>query len=65
MAASSCSRASPGAGLFGQSEANRANTTATRYKKLYEKPHERASRLTMKRIIATYMNASEFSGSRS
>ena len=30
-----------------------------------EKPHERAKRLTIKRIIATYMNASPVSGTLS
>jgi hypothetical protein len=34
-------------------------------KKPSEKPHERANRLTMRRLIATYMNTSPVSGSRS
>ena len=34
-------------------------------KKPSEKPHERAKRLTIKRVIATQMNASPLSGSLS
>ncbi len=34
-------------------------------KKLSEKPHERANRLTIKRVIATYMNASPVWGTLS
>jgi hypothetical protein len=33
--------------------------------KLSEKPHERAKRLTIRRLIATYMNASALSGTLS
>src|SRR5215207_6894000 len=39
--------------------------TRIRYQKPSEKPHERANRLTMRRLIATYMNTSPVSGSRS
>jgi len=38
-------------------------TSAT--EKPSEKPHERANRLTIKRVIATQMNASPLSGSLS
>ena len=34
-------------------------------KKPSEKPHERTKRLTIRRVIATYMNASPVSGTRS
>jgi len=35
------------------------------FQKPSEKPHERAKRLTIKRVIATQMNASPLSGSLS
>jgi len=35
------------------------------YEKPSEQPHKCANRLAMSRVIATYMNASELSGSRS
>ena len=41
------------------------NIIASRCEKLSEKPHERAKRLTIKRVIATYMNASPVSGTLS
>jgi hypothetical protein len=43
----------------------RLNLHATRCQKPSEKPHERAKRLTIKRVIATQINASPLSGSLS
>jgi len=41
------------------------NTYDDKPQKLSEKPQERAKRLTIRRVIAKYMNASPLSGTRS